>query len=60
MADKISARMYEYLAPLFATLTSEDQSKVIAYVGTLIGDDAGLKELYRKLKVIQVSEGRRS
>jgi hypothetical protein len=60
MADKISARMYEYLAPLFATLTSEDQSKIIAYVGTLIGDDAGLKELYRKLKVIQVSEGRRS
>lgn len=60
MAAKVSAAIYEYIAPLFATLTSEDQSSVIAYIGTLIGDDAGYKELYRKLKAIETSEGRRS
>lgn len=60
MSAKTSAAIYEYLAPLFATLTAAVQDQVIAYIGTLIADDAGLKELYRKLKVVQVSEGRRS
>jgi outer membrane murein-binding lipoprotein Lpp len=60
MSAKTSAAIYEYIAPLFATLTAAVQDQVIAYIGTLIADDAGLKELYRRLKVIQVSEGRRS
>ena len=60
MSAKTSSAMYEYLAPLFATLTAAVQDQVIAYIGTLIADDAGLKELYRRIKVIQVSEGRRS
>lgn len=60
MSAKTSAAMYEYIAPLFATLTAAVQEQVIAYIGTLIADDAGLKELYRRLKVVQVSEGRRS
>lgn len=53
-------RMYEYLAPLFASLDSDTQDRMIAYVGTLVADDAGLRELERKLNVIRISEGRRS
>ena len=29
------------------------------YVGTLIGDDRGLKELYKRFEVIQVQENAR-
>lgn len=53
-------RMYEYLAPLFASLDSDTQDRMIAYVGTLVADDAGLRELERKLNVIRINEGRRS
>ena len=59
LSAAVADRMYEYLAPLFASLSSSDQERVMAYVGTLIADDTGLKELERKLKVIRVSEGRR-
>ena len=59
LSGNIAERLYEYLAPLFANMSGEDQQRVIAYIGTLIADDAGLKELERKLKVIQISEGRR-
>lgn len=53
-------RMYEYLAPLLASLDSDTQDRMIAYVGTLVADDAGLRELERKLNIIRISEGRRS
>ena len=53
-------RMYEYLAPLFASLDSDAQDRMIAFVGTLVADDAGLRELERKLNIIRISEGRRS
>ena len=53
-------RMYEYLAPLFANLNSDDQERAIMYVGTLVADDAGLRELERKLNVVRLNEGRRS
>ena len=59
LSGNIADRLYEYLAPLFAIMSNEDQQRAIAYVGTLIADDAGLKELERKLKVIRISEGRR-
>ena len=59
LSGSIADRLYEYLAPLFANLSSDEQQQAIAYVGTLIADDAGLKELERKLKIIRISEGRR-
>lgn len=53
-------RMYEYLAPLFASISTEDQNRTPLYVGTLIADDVGLRELERKLNIIRIAEGRRS
>lgn len=60
LASMAADRMYEYLAPLFASLDGDAQDRMIAYVGTLVADDAGLRELERKLNVIRLSEGRRS
>jgi tape measure domain-containing protein len=59
LSSRIATRLYEYLAPLFATLSPEDQQQVVAYVGTLIADDRGLKQLERKLSVIRASNEER-
>ena len=59
LSNRLAMRIYEYLAPLFAQMSPADQDRVLAYIGTLIADDVGLKELERKLKIIQISEGRR-
>jgi tape measure domain-containing protein len=59
LSSRVAIHIYEYLAPLFATMGSADQSAVIAYVGTLIADERGLKELQRKLQVIQLEENTR-
>jgi tape measure domain-containing protein len=45
------------LAPLFATLNGNNQNSMQPiYVGTLIADERGLKELNRKMQVIQIEE----
>ena len=57
--DAVSDGVYRSLAPAFATLGGNgggNNQVPIMYVGTLIADDRGLKELNRKLNVIQVSE----
>ena len=56
LSSKVAQHIYEYLAPIFATMTDEDQQRTIAYVGTLIADDRGLKELERKLYKIRQNE----
>jgi tape measure domain-containing protein len=38
---------------------SEQDNRPILYVGTLIADDRSLKELYRKMEVIEVQENQR-
>lgn len=54
-ASQVGKEVASGLAPLLATNnTSEEKAPV--YVGTLIADDRGLKELERKLKVIRVKE----
>lgn len=60
-ASKIGKEIVSNLAPLLANNdnngNTEDKRPI--YVGTLIADDRGLKELERKLKVIRVQEDRR-
>ena len=65
--DQISSRIAQGLGPALAremgsvlaqqsTTGTSTEQQAIAYVGTLIADDRGLKELERKLKVIRVKE----
>lgn len=60
-ASKLGKEIVSNLAPLLANNdnngNTEDKRPI--YVGTLIADDRGLKELERKLKVIRVQEDRR-
>lgn len=60
-ASKVGKEIVSNLAPLLANNTnnSNTEDKRPIYVGTLIADDRGLKELERKLKVIRVQEDRR-
>ena len=64
MAEAIGQKVAEYLLPTLSTMNSDSNSGVQAqtapmYVGTLIADDAGLRQLERKLNVIRQSEARR-
>lgn len=65
--DQISSRIAQGLGPALAremgavlaqqtTTGTQAEATSIAYVGTLIADDRGLKELERKLKVIRVKD----
>lgn len=57
-ATKIGKEIVSNIAPFFAGRNSgnDSEDKRPIYVGTLIADDRGLKELERKLKVIRVKE----
>lgn len=59
LSSTIALRMYEYLVPLLAQMSPEDQDRVLMYVGTLVADDAGLKALERKLYNIRQTESTR-
>lgn len=59
LAATTATRIYEYLAPLFASLGASDQDRVLAYVGTLIADDKGLKDLENKLQIIRAKDASR-
>ena len=39
--------------------TADGESLRPLYVGTLVADERGLKELYRKMNVIEMSENKR-
>lgn len=58
--DAVSQGLTQTLAPMFATISSGDQNQLQPlYVGTLIADDSGLKELERKMRIIRIKEERR-
>lgn len=59
LSDTIAMRIYEYLMPLLAQMSPEDQDRVLMYVGTLVADDNGLKALERRLYEIRQREGTR-
>lgn len=54
-ASQISKEIVSGLAPVLANNNTSEEKPPI-YVGTLIADDKGLKELERKLKIIRVKE----
>ena len=47
------------LAPMLASFNGNNQQLQPLYVGTLIADERGLKELNRKMQIIQLKEDRR-
>lgn len=58
--DAVSHGLTQTLAPMFATISGGDQNQLQPlYVGTLIADDSGLKELERKMRIIRIKEERR-
>ena len=64
MAEAIGQKVAEYLLPTLSTMNSDSNGGAQAqttpmYVGTLIADDAGLRQLERKLNIIRQSEARR-
>ena len=67
--DAVSAGLSQYLGPMMANMTNAIagsnmqaapvDAPPIMYVGTLIADDRSLRELQRKMDVIQMKETRR-
>lgn len=58
--DAISNGLSASLMPLLATMSSSSSDNLRPlYVGTLVADERGLKELNRKMQVIQVQENAR-
>ena len=59
--DAVSNGLTASLAPIVATMNSSGSSNQLQplYVGTLIADDRGLKELERRMEVIRLQESTR-
>lgn len=58
--DAVSDGIVSSLAPIVATVNANSSSNLPPlYVGTLIADERGLKELYKKFEVIQLQENDR-
>ena len=57
--DAISTGILEGLAPTLLTSNNGGSSLPPMYVGTLIADDRGIKELYKKFEIIQMQENAR-
>lgn len=55
----IGKEIAEYLLPALANNTGTQEQLPPVYVGTLIADDRGLRELERKMQVIRLQEGGR-
>lgn len=56
--DAISNGIVSSLAPITASVGSSNNLPPL-YVGTLIADDRGIRELYKKFEIIQVQENAR-
>ena len=59
--DAVSNGLTATLAPIVATMNNGGNSNNLQplYVGTLVADERGLKELERKMQIIRVKEGMR-
>lgn len=59
--DAVSNGLTSSLAPILSNMNSNGGNNLQPlYVGTLIADDQGLKELERKMQIIRIKEERRS
>ena len=56
--DAVSNGIIQSLAPILANGSGGSSNSDLPpmYVGTLVADDRGLKQLYNKFRVIQVQE----
>ena len=59
--DAVSNGLTASLAPIVASINTNNGSNNLQplYVGTLVADERGLKELERKMQIIRVKEDRR-
>ena len=62
--DAVSSGLAQDLGPVLANMQAQpayasNDSTPPLYVGTLIADERGLKELERKMRIIQLKEDRR-
>lgn len=57
--DAVSSGLLSTLAPIIASNSGSSAGLQPLYVGTLVADDRGLKELYKRFEVIQVQENAR-
>lgn len=57
--DAVSRGVISTLAPVLVQGNGNSSNLPPMYVGTLVADDRGLKELYRKFELIQVQENAR-
>lgn len=57
--DMIAQRVLEVVLPAMASRSEGESNLRPMYVGTLVADDRGLKELNKKMKVIEASEKKR-
>jgi SLT domain-containing protein len=57
-ADAVANGVAAALLPVISSMNNREQVQPI-YVGTLIADDRGLKELERRLQIIRLSENSR-
>lgn len=57
--DAISDGLTQSLAPMLATVGGNSETLPPLYVGALIADDRGIRELYRKFNVISAQEAAR-
>lgn len=58
--DAVSDGLTASLAPIMSNMNNNNSQQLQPlYVGTLIADERGLKELERKMEVIRLQEGRR-
>lgn len=57
--DAVANGLTATLMPLVASVTGNQDQRQPVYVGTLIADDSGLKELERKMRIIRIKEERR-
>lgn len=57
--NAISQGILEGLAPMMVQTSSNDSGLPPMYVGTLVADERGLKQLYKKFEIIRVQENAR-
>ena len=59
VGSAVAKTVLESVLPMIASMKSSGGDKRPVYVGTLIADDRGLRELNRKMKIVDVQEGTR-
>ena len=57
--DRAVTRTMEAVLPALANRSSSDDARTLLYVGTLVADDKGIKELSKRMEIVQLKESKR-